>query len=72
MLLLGDSSTSYSALAVMKGTSLNSASFGLIGPEYDLFGTNVTCPSLLNALSFHGPSTMLHSGEPTYVLKSFA
>src|SRR5580658_6856005 len=35
-------------------------------------GTNVRCPSELNALSFHGPSTMLHSGEVTYVLKSFA
>ena len=29
-------------------------------------GTKVMCPSALNALSFHGPSTMLQIGEPTY------
>ena len=65
MLELGDFSTSYSAASVVNGTSWNADSFGLTGPEYFLFGTNVTCPSALNALSVHGPSTIDHSGDPT-------
>ena len=49
----------------MNGTSWNWLSVGFTGPEYFGFGTNDTCPSALNADSFHGPSTIDHSGEPT-------
>ena len=58
----------YSAESVVNGTSWNCARLGLTGPEYFGFGTNVTCPSALNADSFHGPSTIDHSGEDTYVV----
>ena len=70
MLALDDCSTSYSAASVVNGTSWNSASFGLAGPEYDLFGTNVMCPSALNDFSFHGPSTTPQIGDVAYVLSA--
>ena len=59
----------YSAASVVNGTSSNLARVGLTGPEYFVFGTIVTCPSALNALSFHGPSTTCHSGLVAYVLR---
>ena len=54
---------------MVNGSSWNSDSFGLSEPEYDLFGTMVRFPSELNALSFHGPSTIDHTGEDTYPLR---
>src|SRR5215831_2545048 len=68
----GDRSTLYSAVSVVNGTSWNWARCGLTGPEYFVFGTNVMCPSALNADSFHGPSTMDHSGEDTYEVSPLA
>jgi hypothetical protein len=70
VLELGDWSTSYSAASVVNGTSLNAVRRGLMGPEYSLLGTIVRCPSGLNAVSFHGPSTMPHSGDVAYVLRT--
>ena len=72
MLVLGERSTLYSAASVVNGTSWNCDRCGLFGPEYNLFGTIVKCPSALNALSFHGPSTTPHNGDVAYEPRSLA
>jgi hypothetical protein len=51
-----------SAEVAVYGNSVNDFKVGLIGPEYDGFGTKVAWPSGLNALSFQGPSTICHKG----------
>ena len=69
LLELGARSTSYSAASVVNGSSWNSDRCALSEPEYDGFGTMVRFPSELNAVSFHGPSTIDQIGEDTYPLR---
>src|SRR3954468_24401051 len=51
-----------SAESEVNGSSTNLSSFGLIGPEYVLFGTIVTLPVVSKCSSLNGPSTMAQSG----------
>ena len=61
----------YSAESSVNGTNLIAASFGFTGPEYDVFGTIVTWPSVLKEDSFHGPLTTSQIGLEAYVPASF-